>query len=120
MGCDEGPQPCGDRLGGLHAAPLTRRMGVELPAYPRRRSPRVGLQDVRIHDLRRTAASWLAINGSNLPVIQQMLNHRSLSSTQVYARLSVAPVRLALDDQAERMLGPVSVVAPEQVQEWPG
>lgn len=42
---------------------------------------RVGLQDVRIYDLRRTAASWLAINGSNLPVIQQMLNHRSLSST---------------------------------------
>jgi hypothetical protein len=29
------------------------------------------------------------------------------SSTQVHARLSAAPVRLALDDQAERMLGPV-------------
>lgn len=85
---------------------------------------RVGLTDVRIHDLRRTAASWLAINGSNLPVIQSMLNHRSLSSTQVYARLSVAPVRLALDEQAERMLGPVSavpVVVPESMpQEWPG
>jgi integrase len=82
---------------------------------------RVGLVDVRIHDLRRTAASWLAINGSNLPVIQQMLNHRSLSSTQVYARLSVAPVRVALDEQATRMLGPVPVMAPEPVlQEWPG
>jgi integrase len=84
---------------------------------------RVGLTDVRIHDLRRTAASWLAINGANLPVIQSMLNHRSLSSTQVYARLSVAPVRLALDDQAERMLGPVPVpvVIPEPMrQEWPG
>jgi len=71
---------------------------------------RMGLPDVRIHDLRRTAASWLAINGSNLPVIQQVLNHRSLSSTQVYARLSVAPVRLALDDLAERMLRPGPVV----------
>lgn len=91
---------------------------------------RVGLRDVRIHDLRRTAASWLAINGSNLPVIQAMLNHRSLNSTQVYARLSVAPVRLALDDQAERMLGPVlvppvssqSVRQPSQEvrEEWPG
>ncbi len=82
---------------------------------------RVGLTDVRIHDLRRTAASWLAINGSNLPVIQQMLNHRSLSSTQVYARLSVAPVRLALDDQAERMLGPVPVPTtppPPQTPRW--
>jgi integrase len=53
---------------------------------------RIGLHDVRIHDLRRTAASWLAINGANLPIIQSMLNHRSLWSTQVYARLSMAPV----------------------------
>jgi integrase len=73
------------------------------------------------------AASWLAINGSSLPVIQRMLNHTSLTSTQVYARLSVAPVRLALDDQAERMLGPATIsVAPmpvmtiEPMQEWPG
>lgn len=91
----------------------------------------MGLKDVRIHDLRRTAASWLAINGSNLPVIQSMLNHKSLRSTQVYARLSVAPVRLALDDQAERMLGPVAVSLPSPVapvvpvvaslrEEWPG
>lgn len=98
----------------------------------RRIRKQVGLKDVRIHDLRRTAASWLAINGSNLPVIQSMLNHKSLTSTQVYARLSVAPVRLALDDQAERMLGPVPVsspiapfspivVTPEtQRPEWPG
>lgn len=90
----------------------------------RRIRRRVGLNDVRIHDLRRTAASWLAINGSNLPVIQSMLNHKSLTSTQVYARLSVAPVRLALDDQAERMLGPspqtvepvISVVATREAQ----
>jgi hypothetical protein len=49
---------------------------------------------------------------------------------QVYARLSVAPVRLALDDQADRMLGPVPspvalacpvIAAPEtQRREWPG
>lgn len=100
----------------------------------RRIRRRVGLNDIRIHDLRRTAASWLAINGANLPVIQQMLNHTSLGSTQVYARLSVAPVRLALDDQAERMLGPGPVptnLPPHQTMvrtpacvgerdEWPG
>jgi hypothetical protein len=50
-----------------------------------------------------------------------MLNHTSLSSTQVYARLSLAPVARALNDQCERMLGPVPVVSVrEQVQEWPG
>ena len=53
---------------------------------------RVGVTDVRIHDLRCTAASWLAINGSNLSVIQSMLNHQSLMSTQVYARSSVVLV----------------------------
>lgn len=68
-----------------------------------------------------------------------MLNHKSLASTQVYARLSVEPVRRALDEQAERMLGPVVslneqrqtqrdasgplipvVSVSEQRQEWPG
>jgi hypothetical protein len=52
-----------------------------------------------------------------------MLNHRSLSSTQVYARLSLAPVARALNDQCERMLGPVPVPVVsvnEQRQEWPG
>ncbi|HXX75859.1 MAG TPA: site-specific integrase [Nitrospiraceae bacterium] len=82
---------------------------------------RASLPDVRIHDLRRTCASWLAINGENLPVIQRTLNHSSLVSTQVYARLSVAPVRRALNDQAEQMLGslpaePVNAIP----QEWPG
>jgi integrase len=92
---------------------------------------RAGLPDVRIHDLRRTAASWLSINGSNIQVISAMLNHKSLTSTQVYARLSVAPVRLALDDQAERMLGPVPTnrtphppmvmaASHEERDEWPG
>ena len=95
---------------------------------------RAGLPDVRIHDLRRTTASWLSCNGANLPVIQAVLNHKSLASTQVYARLSVEPVRRALDEQAERMLGPVpgpvvpmgerppiAAVRPsEQRDEWPG
>lgn len=48
--------------------------GVLLPAI----RGQVGLKDMRIHDLRRIAASWLVINGSNLPVIQSKLNHTSL------------------------------------------
>jgi integrase len=75
---------------------------------------RAGLEDVRVHDLRRTAASWLAINGENLPLIQRMLNHTSLAATQIYARLSVEPIRRALNEQAERMLHPVAVVMERQ------
>jgi integrase len=94
----------------------------------------VGLNDVRIHDLRRTAASWLAIDNTNLPIIQKVLNHSSMTSTQVYSRLSVEPVRQALDQQAERILAtlaprpalvspPAMASAgdwPELTQEWPG
>jgi hypothetical protein len=50
-----------------------------------------------------------SVNGSNIQVISAMLNLKSLTSTQIYARLSVASVRLALDDQAERIQGPVPV-----------
>lgn len=89
---------------------------------------RVGLNDVRIHDLRRTTASWLAIDNTNLPIIQKVLNHSSMTSTQVYSRLSIAPVRQALDQQAERIfntLAPPPILAlgveqAEQAQEWPG
>ena len=75
--------------------------GVLLAAHPKAS----GSKGVRVHDLWRTAASWLAFNGSNLPVIQSMLKQKPVASTQIHARLSVAPVRRALDDQAERMLG---------------
>ena len=48
--------------------------------------------------------------------------------TQVYARLTVEPVRRALDEQAERMLHPAlpppSMPSPDsrekQNEEWPG
>ncbi len=77
----------------------------------RRIRKRAGLPDLRIHDLRRTCASWLAINGANLAVIRQTLNHSSLTVTQVYARLTVQPVRDALERQAQRMLGKTEEVA---------
>jgi len=113
---------------GIYACRAGLWSRTAIQAVWKRIRKRAGLVDVHVHDMRRTCASWLAINGSNLPVIQQVLNHSSLAVTQVYARLSVAPVRLALDEQAERMLGPVPVapvvvpvVAAEPLrQEWPG
>ena len=62
------------------------------------------LHDVRIHDLRRTLGSWLAANGASLTLIGKALNHSNLSTTQVYARLDVEPVRTALEANADRML----------------
>jgi integrase len=62
------------------------------------------LEDVRIHDLRRTLGSWMVAAGASLSLIGKTLNHTSVSTTAVYARLQLDPVRQALEANAERML----------------
>ena len=64
-----------------------------------------GCEDLRIHDLRRTCASWMAQHGENLFTIQKVLNHSSLAVTSVYARLDQKAVRAALNRHAERVVG---------------
>ncbi len=59
---------------------------------------------IRIHDLRRTTGSWLAMAGASLPLIGAVLNHSNASTTQVYARLAEDAPRAALDALAEKML----------------
>lgn len=46
------------------------------------------LPDIRLHDLRRTAASWLAQAGVSTVAIQKVLDHAELAATEVYARMS--------------------------------
>ena len=55
-----------------------------------------GLQGVRIHDIRRTAGSWMAAGGASLPVIGKALGHASTAATQIYARLDLDPARAAI------------------------
>lgn len=64
---------------------------------------RAGLPDVRIHDLRRTLGSRLAIAGNSLPLIGKVLNHSQPSTTSIYARLNLRTVRAALEENAEAM-----------------
>jgi len=65
---------------------------------------RAQIPDVRIHDLRRTVGSYLAISGSNLPTIAQALGHKSLQSVSVYARLHEAAVRDARESGQTKMM----------------
>jgi len=58
------------------------------------------LKDLRIHDLRRTLASWMA-NAGVANIIGKTLNHKSLRSTQRYARLQVNPVRISMEQALE-------------------
>lgn len=61
------------------------------------------LEDVTLHDLRRTVGSWLATSGASLPLIGKVLNHADPSTTSIYARLAEDSARTALDQHAERI-----------------
>jgi integrase len=81
---------------------------------------RWNLEDVTIHDLRRTCASHLAISGENISTIQTVLNHKNLQHTAIYARLNTKTTDRALQAQADRLCslvaGQVEVLA-AQTQE---
>ncbi len=62
-----------------------------------------GLHDMRLHDLRRTLGSWLVAAGASLPLIGKALNHSQPSTTAIYARLELDPVRSALEANATKM-----------------
>jgi integrase len=65
---------------------------------------RAGIEDLRIHDLRRTLGSWQAITGSSLPIIGKSLNHKNASTTQIYARLNLDPVRESVQKATVAMI----------------
>ncbi len=64
----------------------------------------VGMQVVRLHDLRRTVGSWLAQAGNSLHLIGRVLNHKNTATTAIYARFAQDTVRQALEDHAKRIL----------------
>ena len=65
---------------------------------------RAGIQDLRLHDLRRTLGSWQAATGANSFMIGQSLGHKSTQSTAVYARLNIDPVRDSVEKATQAIL----------------
>ncbi len=63
-----------------------------------------GLEDVRIHDLRHSFASFAAADGASLFLIGKVLGHTQASTTERYAHLSDDPIRAV----AERAAGKVA------------
>lgn len=62
-----------------------------------------GVEDVTIHDLRRTCGSWLAMQGVGLPIIGAILGHSSPQATAIYARLQPDAGREALGRYTEML-----------------
>ena len=54
-----------------------------------------GIEDVRIHDLRHTFASYGVNGGQNLAVVGKLLGHSKITTTQRYAHLADDPIRQA-------------------------
>ena len=88
--------------------------GDETPAHTLQRLHRVAkrlkintdgarLDDIRIHDLRRTMGSWQARTGASLAIIGKSLGHKSQQATAVYARLDLDPIREAMETATAAM-----------------
>jgi len=65
---------------------------------------RAEIQDLRIHDLRRTLGSWQAADGASLSIIGKTLGHKNVSTTAIYARLNLDPVRQSVNAATKAML----------------
>ena len=49
-----------------------------------------GIEDFRFHDLRHSAASYLAMNGASMAEIAEVLGHKTLQMVKRYSHLSEA------------------------------
>jgi len=70
---------------------------VELKSVWARLLKRAEIDDLRIHDLRRTIGSWQAMTGASILVIGKSLNQTTSSATEVYSRVTPDPVRESLE-----------------------
>jgi integrase len=64
---------------------------------------RMRISNFRMHDLRRTLGSYLALNGASLLTIASALNHKDQRSTAIYARLTQGHVLEAVNNATDRM-----------------
>lgn len=76
------------------------------------------LKDLRLHDLRRTLGSWQAATGASLVVIGKTLNHKDISTTSIYSRLSLDPVREAMETAQKAMLSAGGITPKAEVLEF--
>lgn len=70
---------------------------------------RAGIEDLRIHDLRRTLGSWQAKTGASLAIIGKSLNHKNQSTTAIYARLDLDPIRDSVNKATGAILAAAGV-----------
>lgn len=66
---------------------------------------RAEISDFRFHDLRHSAASYLAMNGATLAEIAEVLGHKTLQMVKRYAHLSEAHTSKVVAKMNEKIFG---------------
>jgi integrase len=62
-----------------------------------------GLEDFRFHDLRHTAASYLAMDGASITDIAEVLGHKTLEMAKRYSHLSEAHTKKVVSSMNDKM-----------------
>lgn len=62
-----------------------------------------GIEDVHIHDLRRTLGSRMVQAGHSLKVVKETLRHKDLKTTEIYARIGEKQKQDALEGQGQTL-----------------
>jgi integrase len=63
---------------------------------------RAGIKNLRLHDLRHTAASWMVEAGVDLVTVSRILGHSTIQMTMRYAHPTPENMRRAVEKLAER------------------
>lgn len=63
------------------------------------------IEDFRFHDLRHSAASYLAMNGASLAEIAEVLGHKTLQMVKRYAHLSEAHTSTVVASMNQKIFG---------------
>jgi len=66
---------------------------------------KAGIENFRFHDLRHTAASYLAMNGATLAEIADILGHKTLQMVKRYAHLSEPHTASVVEKMNEKIFG---------------
>jgi len=87
----------------------TRKNPVNIDREWQATTKKAGITDFRFHDLRHTAASYLAMNGASIAEIAEVLGHKTLNMVKRYAHLSKTHTASVVASMNEKVFGALEV-----------
>ena len=89
----------------LFPSMINRNKPQDLRAPWKTALKKAGIEDFRFHDLRHSAASYLAMNGASLAEIAETLGHKTLQMVKRYSHLSEAHNAKVISKLDQRIFG---------------